>query len=240
MYRVYSGANINILGQNLIQTMRRLILEVSEKELFKAGIELPPLKEIKSLELLYFLRQDPKEFAAISRIEFKNDNVKIDDLLKEGLLVDAQVIEREKNGAYIMFTRSGYPALTAVLNYIGMEGGYLFPPLGIEDGKVKFSFIGSEAQIRDFMEKIDAIGIRYRVVLLADANFSPISPLSQLTEKQQIVLLNAYKMGYYDIPRKVGTEEIAKKLGIVDSTLVEHLRKAEQRIIKQIIENKTQ
>ena len=48
--------------------MRRLILEISEKELTKAGIELPPLMKIKSLELLYFLRQDAEEFAAISRV----------------------------------------------------------------------------------------------------------------------------------------------------------------------------
>ncbi len=231
---------MNIRVRINILDMRRLILEVSEKELFKAGIELPPLKEIKSLELLYFLRQDPQELAAISRVEFKDSNVKAEDLLKRGILTDAQVIEREKNGAYILFVRSGSPTLSSVLNYIGIEGGYLFPPLGIEDGKVKFSFIGNEAQIKDFMEKLDAIAIRYHVVLLADANFSPISPFSQLTEKQQTVLLSAYKMGYYDIPRRVTTEEIAKKLGLVDSTVVEHLRKAEQRIIKQIIDNKTQ
>jgi predicted DNA binding protein len=216
--------------------MRRLILELSEKELLKAGIELPPLKKIKSLELLSFLRQDSKEFAAISRVELKDPTMKIDDIIGSGLLIDAQVIDREKNGAYILFTRSGSPSLSTVLDYIGIEGGYLFPPLGIEDGKVKFSFLGSESQIKDFMEKIDAIAIHYRVILLADANFSPISPLSQLTEKQQEVLLTAYKMGYYDIPRKVNSEELAKKLGLVDSTVVEHLRKAEQRLIRQIIE----
>jgi hypothetical protein len=119
--------------------MRRLILEISEKELFKAGIELPPLKQIKSLELLYFLRQDDQEFAAITRVEFKDQTSKIQDLLTGGLLLDAQVIEREKNGAYILFIRSGSPNLSAALNSIGIEGGYLFPPLGIEDGKVKFS-----------------------------------------------------------------------------------------------------
>lgn len=220
--------------------MRRLILEVSEKELLKAGIELPPLKKIKSLELLYFLRQDDQEFAAISRVEFKDTTSKIEDLLGSGLLIDAQVIEKEKNGAYILFIRSGAPSLSSVLNYIGLKGGYLFPPLGIEDGKVKFSFLGSEPQIKDFMEKIDAIAIHYRVILLADANFSPISPLNLLTEKQQEVLLAAYKLGYYDIPRKINSEELAKKLGVADSTVVEHLRKAEQRLIKQIIENKLQ
>ena len=87
------------------------------------------------------------------------------------------------------------------------------------------------------MEKIDAIGMHYRVVQLTDANFSPISPLNQLTEKQQKVLIAAYKLGYYDIPRKITSEELAKKLGLVDSTVVEHLRKAEQHLISQILEH---
>ena len=43
-------------------------------------------------------------------------------------------------------------------------------------------------------------------------------------------------MGYYDIPRKITSEKIAKKLGLGDATVVEHLRKAEQRLMKQIIE----
>lgn len=59
--------------------MRRLILEVSEKELSKVGIELPPFRKIKSLELLYFLRQDQEEFAAISQVEFKDSNSKVED-----------------------------------------------------------------------------------------------------------------------------------------------------------------
>lgn len=218
--------------------MRRLVLEVSERELLKAGIELPPVRKIKSLELLYFLRQDDTELAAISRVEFKDPNEKIEEFIGSGLLTDAQVIEKEKNGTYILFTRSGSPSLSSVLKYIGIEGGYLFPPLGINEGKVRFSFLGSEKQIKEFMEKVDALGVHYRVVLLADANFSPISPLSQLTEKQQEVLLAAYKWGYYDIPRKITSQELASKLGLGDSTVVEHLRKAEQRLIKQILETK--
>ena len=215
--------------------MRRLILEVSEKELIKAGVDVPPVKPIKSLELLFFLRQDYQEFAAVSRVQFKDSNSKVEDLLTGGLLAEAQVIEKESNGAYIIFMRSG-PSLSSVLNTIGIEGGYLFPPVGIGDGKIKFSFLGSEQQIKEFMERIDSIGIHYRVVLLADANFSPTSPMNQLTEKQREVLIAAYKSGYYDIPRKITTEQLAKKLGLVDSTVVEHLRKAEQRLMTQILE----
>lgn len=215
--------------------MRRLILEVSEKELLKIGIKLPQFSKIKSLELLYFLRQDQEEFAAISQVEFKDSTTKIQELLSGGFLVEAQVLERTKNGSYIVFIRGG-PIVSSVVRGIGVQGGYLFPPIGIGDGKIKISFIGNEMQVKEFMEKIDAIGIHYKVVLLADVNFSPISPLSQLTEKQRQVLIKAYKLGYYDIPRKITTEELAQQLGLVDSTVVEHLRKAEQRLITQIIE----
>jgi hypothetical protein len=214
--------------------MRRLILEISEKELVKIGIELPVFQRIKSLELLYFLRQDPEEFAAISHVEFKDPNSKVQDLLTGGFLVEAQELEH-KNGAYTVFMRGG-PSLSSVLRAIGIVGGYLFPPLGIGDGKIKITFLGSEAEVKDLMEKIDDIGIHYHVALLADTNFSPISPLTQLTEKQRQVLLAAYKLGYYDIPRKITSEELAKKLGLVDSTVVEHLRKAEKRLITQMIE----
>jgi ribosomal protein S13 len=216
--------------------MRRLILEVSQKELTKIGVELPQFNQIKSLELLYFLRQDQEEFAAISRVEFKQVPPNIEEILVGGFLVEAQILEQQKNGTYIVFTRSG-PLLSSVLNSMNIEMGYLFPPLEVRDGKVKVSFVGSEQQVKQFMEKIDAIGIRYRVTLLTDANFSPMSPLSQLTEKQRQVLLSAYQHGYYDIPRRVTSEELARKLGLVDSTVVEHLRKAELRLIKQIIEH---
>jgi len=86
------------------------------------------------------------------------------------------------------------------------------------------------------MEGLDVVGIHYRIVLLTDLNFSPISPLNKLTEKQREVLITAYKLGYYDIPRRIKSEQLAKKMGLVDSTVVEHLRKAENNLMKQLIE----
>jgi hypothetical protein len=218
--------------------MRRLVIEVSEKELAKIEIKLPNFKEIKSLELLYFLRQDQQEFAAISEIEFKDPVYpasKVEELLEGGFLVEAQVLEKSKNGGYIVFMRGG-PSLSSVLASIGIEEGYLFPPLGIREGKIKISFLGSDVQVKNFLQKIDILGIRYHVIMISDANFPPISLLNQLTEKQREVLIVAYKLGYYDIPRRITSEELAKKLNLGDSTVVEHLRKAEQRLISHLLE----
>jgi hypothetical protein len=214
--------------------MRRLILEASEKELSKVGVEIQPFQKIKSLDLLHFLRQDREEFAAIWRVEFKDASSRIEDLLAGGFLVEVQLLEQEKSRTYIVFMRGG-PSLSSVLDSLGLAGGYLFPPLGIREGKIKISFLGSAQQVGEFLEKITAFGIRYRVVLLTDANFSPDSPLNKLTEKQREVLIAAYKLGYYDIPRRINSEELAKKLDIVSSTLGEHLRKAERRLLNNIL-----
>ena len=107
----------------------------------------------------------------------------------------------------------------------------MFPPLKISGRKLTISFLGSEQQVGEFIKKITALGIRHKVVLLTEANFSPDSPLGKLTEKQREVLIAAYKLGYYDIPRRINSEKLAKKLNIGSATLGEHLRKAEQRLL---------
>lgn len=54
---------------------------------------------------------------------------------------------------------------------------------------------------------------------------------SYLTEKQEKFLRIAIEQGYYAVPRKITTQELAERLGIAQSTLGEHLRKAELCII---------
>jgi hypothetical protein len=213
--------------------MRRLILEISEKELFKFGLEMQSFQKIKSLRFLHFLRQDPEQFAVISRIEFKDNSFKIEDLLDGGLLAEAQLLEQEKSRTYTVFLKGG-PSLSSILDYLGLRG-YLFPPLEIRGEKLTISFLGSAQQVGELINKITALKIRHKVVSLTEANFAPDSPLSKLTEKQREVLIAAYKLGYYDLPRRINSEKLAEKLNIGSSTLGEHLRKAEQRLLNHIL-----
>jgi predicted DNA binding protein len=53
-----------------------------------------------------------------------------------------------------------------------------------------------------------------------------------LTARQNEILLAAFKLGYFDFPRKKGVTELAKELSIKASTLSEILRKAESKIVK--------
>ncbi|HML02582.1 MAG TPA: helix-turn-helix domain-containing protein [Candidatus Bathyarchaeia archaeon] len=214
--------------------MRRLILEVLEKDLCKIGVLTEDFQKIESLELRHVLRQDTEQFAVIARIEFKDETSRIDDFLADGVIRDAQVLEQQNDRSYIVFMKGG-PSLSPVLDSMGIEGGYLFPPVEIHDGKIKFSILGTSEQIQKSLERVASIGLRYKIVSLTDAKFSPTSPLAKLTEKQRQVIITAYKLGYYDIPRRINSENLARKLNIGNSALGEHLRKAERCLLDENI-----
>jgi predicted DNA binding protein len=64
---------------------------------------------------------------------------------------------------------------------------------------------------------------------------SSTSLLGKLTKKQQNALTSAVAMGYFDIPPRTSTESMAEKYGIARTTFEEHLRKAEEKILKSLL-----
>jgi predicted DNA binding protein len=74
------------------------------------------------------------------------------------------------------------------------------------------------------------------LVSLTDAKFPPSSPVNLLTVKQQNAIVLAFKLGYFDTPRKVSVEELAGKIGLASSTLAVHLRRAERRLLAEILD----
>jgi hypothetical protein len=56
-----------------------------------------------------------------------------------------------------------------------------------------------------------------------------------LTDKQSAALAAAVEMGYFDTPRRASVEDLAAKLGVSPSTAVEHLRKAEKKVLENYL-----
>jgi len=69
--------------------------------------------------------------------------------------------------------------------------------------------------------------------MLNEIYFPQVMPF--LTKNQKKALELAYQSGYYDFPRNIELRDLAKKAGISLSTFREHLRKAEKRIIPNLM-----
>jgi hypothetical protein len=79
--------------------MRRLIVEISDQDLNKLTPE--NLQDVKSVEILHFLRYDQQEVALIARIEFNEPDVRIEDVLRYAQ-VEAQLLDREKESESVL------------------------------------------------------------------------------------------------------------------------------------------
>ena len=214
--------------------MRKMILELSESEVQK--LPYSPINVVKSNEFLRILRFDNKEFAAIVRIVFKDPAFRIEDLLSYTGLTNTKVelLEQDKEGGFTYFVK-GEMSSNTNQKKLASFGGYLLTPFEIVDNKIRMTFLGKPKQLKDLLKTCGDIGLHYKVVSLTEANFVPTEPLSCLTQKQREVLVASFREGYYDLPRRIESRELAAKLGLKSSALIEHRRKAEHRIFSSII-----
>lgn len=78
--------------------------------------------------------------------------------------------------------------------------------------------------------ELDGVG---EVAPDANAVSVPLGDITTaLTERQLDVLQRAIGAGYYESPRRTSTEALAAEFGVTRSTLEEHLRKAERRVLE--------
>lgn len=99
--------------------------------------------------------------------------------------------------------------------------------------RLTYSVIGEEKNLRKFLKLLKLIGSVEKVIY-KNADYRGIGISQALTEKQNNILNNAVDWGYYEYPRKISTDELAKRLKISRTTLVEHLRKAENRVMQKV------
>lgn len=74
--------------------------------------------------------------------------------------------------------------------------------------------------------------------ILAVHDYNPLVSglLDELTEKQRGILKAAYRYGYFDHQGKIDAGKLAEKIGVHKTTLLEHLHKAEKRLVGRMLD----
>lgn len=214
--------------------MRRLIVEFPLDELGTSS----DLQRLSSFEIVHVLRLEPAEFSALVKVDFGDEPPRLKDVFagSRNAKFESELLEKDKR-VYTYFIKiSALPGRErpSFLSRL-TSGSYLSTPLEVKDGKLKVSFLGTAKQMKGVLRSLEMSKLKFKMVSLMDAKFSPSSPLQRLTEKQRRVLIAAYNLGYYDVPRRISAEELAEKLNLVKSTFSAHIRKAERTMVTEML-----
>ncbi len=109
------------------------------------------------------------------------------------------------------------------------------PPYLATEDLVKLSAIGENESLKKLIRILGMLG-KVENISFTKATFTEHDLLNVLTNKQKGIIIEAKNKGYYEYPRKITTLELSSKLGISKATTVEHLRKAEMRLMNSLLE----
>lgn len=103
-----------------------------------------------------------------------------------------------------------------------------------DKSKITFSLISENIHLDRFISQLHKYGT-IRLVSVQKPNQSNEDLLDSLTPRQRDAILLAKNHGYYEWLRKMNASQLAEYMNITKSTLVEHLRKAENALMHQIL-----
>lgn len=221
--------------------MRKLIVEVELNPQIRQAFSFF-LEKLESLELLELIKVDFKQGTklAIAAVTVK-DGFTVQNIWDTEFIEMLTVLSQEKNRYVCLIKTKAMMKVSAMLglDHSKLEKEYSYdlvwdtPTLFTQD-KLIISVISTEENLRRFLHSITFAG-RITKLSYMKAMYTDDSFLSCLTEKQRQVLIAANKHGYYEYPRKITSEQLAKKVGLSKPTVVQHLRKAEVRLISHIL-----
>lgn len=102
-----------------------------------------------------------------------------------------------------------------------------------DDGALRVSVIGDEDTVQRAVEDVPD-GVRVELERLADYEPQQRELTALLTDRQQEILDTAVELGYYEVPRRATHADIAEALELSTTTVGEHLRKIEARLLSEL------
>ncbi|UCF07678.1 MAG: helix-turn-helix domain-containing protein [Thermoplasmata archaeon] len=210
-----------------------MIVEIRlNPEMRKAGA--PIMDNIEALRVLEVLKIDFDRGikAFVAEMELKEGH-SIDEFREQKNMEVLNVLKSEGN-KYTCIIKGHVPVeFRKMMREFDLDLIWDAPML-VSNEKLVFSAMGDQENIKKFLDAIKLIGIAENISFKKGA-FKEHDLLSCLTDKQREIVVTAMKTGYYDYPKRINSEALSKRIGISKATLLEHLRKAEGRLLKNLL-----
>ncbi|CAG0979925.1 hypothetical protein METP1_01714 [Methanosarcinales archaeon] len=192
---------------------------------------IPFTGKVERFEVISIFNFTPAAHTEVCNIRLA-DGIGINEIKSE--FITDLIIIRNEGKDYTCLVKGKFS--DEISSFVGKFDLKLEYPIIFERDKCQFSMVGSSEELFNIIAAARENGWGFEVLTVQ--NYDPYisSVFSSLTGKQKEILLLAYNSGYFDHPRKVNAGELAAKIGMHKTTLLEHLHKAEKRLIGHIIE----
>ena len=163
-------------------------------------------------------------------MEVNADEKSLDEIISflEGhsIISKVDILSRDKDRVILMVMVDCIECMGKVLM---CTDSFLKPPMEIKGGHIYANVVGTPPNLLEFSQKLSEIpGITAEVLKKVEMTDMD---RAKMTQRQEDILHQAVSLGYYQLPRKITLENLAKKLDIAPSTLSEHLRKVEDKLV---------
>lgn len=108
-------------------------------------------------------------------------------------------------------------------------------PVVFQDDCLTFSMIGNPEDFHAFLADAREQGWGLEILSVCEYNPSISGIFDVLTSRQKEILLESYRRGFFDHPRRINATDLAERMGMHKTTLLEHIHKAENRLIGHIL-----
>jgi predicted DNA binding protein len=214
--------------------MRKMTIEAEPFEETKEFLR-PAFEHIHSYEILETLKIDYQKGLCIDLIDFHlKDDVSIHDLKHIDKMEVLSILR--SNGAKHTCLVKYFEDEESMNTFQDFDMDLIdTTPAVISLDKITYSVIGENENLIKYVELVKTKVGKITNMTFKKARYQSKDILKVLTDRQRDILTTAYQFGYYDYPKKISSEKLAGRVNIGKTTMVQHLRKAEGRILIEIM-----
>lgn len=222
--------------------LRRVELELDLAAIKPLGELLSKFyRRNRSIELLQTLFISEEFITELVRIRRDSDFYTLEEiagrrneLLRKYGLVDFEVIAADPSaGYYTAIIKHRTPKkLGPVLK--ALEGSaYLASPTDIRKGSVLLTLFVDKDKASSLAQTLEGQGIPFRIHSVADAFGGKVAGALSASQLSLVQLANT--MGYFDVPRRVSTDDVARIAGVTAPAVSKSIRKVEKMLIEKLL-----
>jgi predicted DNA binding protein len=207
-------------------SIARINLEIPKSKWFSEIFDKYQDVELKVLNFLPFDIEKLIGNTIIEVIHYKIDQI-LEDIKNHESVFEFNLIEKELNRAKFNI-KTKNPYLLFILIKCGVLINY---PVKVKEKVAEWDLVATRERINDLLDCFEENEITFSLIKIGNKDLNE-EDKNELDLEELRILKTAIKLGFFEVPRKISLEELAKKLGLSKSWTSEKLRKIVNKRIR--------